>query len=334
MGKTNKKLLGIIYPLGIFLFILTIYFCLIITLFFLHPQMFTTKPNLIFSIIYLTIFHILLILIIYCYLVTMFKNPGEPPQFWGFNDRPEERRKRYCMICNKFKPERCHHCSTCGRCVLVMDHHCPWLNNCVGFKNRKVFILLLVYAFTLVCLGLLCSVYPIVLLIIEVVKGDFGHLWILIVGIVGIGLAVVFFVVMVMFLKYHFGLIGKNKTTIEHMDEKRGNVKDYNYDMGKEWNWNSVFGKNKLCWFFPVNTGMAETEGDGTVFMKHYNDDGKRVNLVGQDEPAYFDEDEDKDVWDDGKYNDPLNKHNNNINVKNNPLDNNLDNDVFGNNMF
>ena len=55
------------------------------------------------------------------------------------------KRKRYCLICNVFKPERCHHCSACNRCVLNMDHHCPWINNCIGFWNRKHFILLLIY---------------------------------------------------------------------------------------------------------------------------------------------------------------------------------------------
>lgn len=58
-------------------------------------------------------------------------------------------------------------------------------------------------------------------------------------------------------------------TTIEHLDEKRGNVRDYNYDMGKDWNWNFVFGKNKTCWFFPYNEGDAGSTGDGTVFIKH-----------------------------------------------------------------
>ena len=50
------------------------------------------------------------------------------------------------MLCHVFKPERCHHCSVCNRCVLNMDHHCPWINNCVGFHNRKIFILLLLYS--------------------------------------------------------------------------------------------------------------------------------------------------------------------------------------------
>ena len=58
---------------------------------------------------------------------------------------PEHKRRRYCLMCHVFKPDRCHHCSACNRCVLNMDHHCPWINNCVGFYNRKFFMLLLVY---------------------------------------------------------------------------------------------------------------------------------------------------------------------------------------------
>ncbi len=58
---------------------------------------------------------------------------------------PESKRKRYCLMCNVFKPDRCHHCSACNKCVLNMDHHCPWVNNCIGFWNRKFFLLLLFY---------------------------------------------------------------------------------------------------------------------------------------------------------------------------------------------
>lgn len=62
---------------------------------------------------------------------------------------PDHKRRRYCLICHIFKPERCHHCSACNRCVLNMDHHCPWLNNCIGFYNRKFFLLTLFYALVL-----------------------------------------------------------------------------------------------------------------------------------------------------------------------------------------
>lgn len=76
----------------------------------------------------------------------MTTDPGQVPVFWGFHlGDNENKRRRYCLMCNVFKPERCHHCSACNRCVLNMDHHCPWINNCVGFWNRKYFLLLLIY---------------------------------------------------------------------------------------------------------------------------------------------------------------------------------------------
>ncbi|CDJ39237.1 zinc finger DHHC domain-containing protein, putative [Eimeria tenella] len=62
----------------------------------------------------------------------------------------EVKRKRYCKVCNVWKPDRTHHCSACGRCILNMDHHCPWINNCVGFYNRRFFLQLLLYS--LLCL--------------------------------------------------------------------------------------------------------------------------------------------------------------------------------------
>ena len=52
----------------------------------------------------------------------MTTDPGQVPVFWGFHlGDPENKRRRYCLMCNIFKPERCHHCSSCNRCVLNMD---------------------------------------------------------------------------------------------------------------------------------------------------------------------------------------------------------------------
>lgn len=82
-------------------------------------------------------------------------------------DEPEVRKKRYCMICHSFKPERCHHCSRCKTCILGMDHHCPWLGTCVGFFNRKQFMLLLFYTFTLMIIMLVFNLIP----VIRIVKG-------------------------------------------------------------------------------------------------------------------------------------------------------------------
>ncbi len=58
----------------------------------------------------------------------------------------------------------------------------------------------------------------------------------------------------------------------------------YSYDMGREWNWNFVFGKNHWLWFLPYDQGIAGPIGDGTVFMKQ--------NLVdkssSKDEENYY----------------------------------------------
>lgn len=91
----------------------------------------------------------------------MVLHPGRVPKNWGFYMGDEAKRRRYCRMCNVWKPDRTHHCSTCAQCVLNMDHHCPWLNNCIGFWNRKFFIQLLCYAFLANVISVLLLTYAI-----------------------------------------------------------------------------------------------------------------------------------------------------------------------------
>lgn len=121
---------------------------------------------------------------------------------------------RYCLICQVFKPERTHHCSTCKRCVLVMDHHCPWLNNCVGFRNRKTFMLLIIYAFFIGIIGVLGSIFPLVLLGQQIANGIYTNMWKFVIGIIADILGIAFVIVMINFLTYHFSLVNNNKVSL------------------------------------------------------------------------------------------------------------------------
>ena len=107
---------------------------------------------------YLGISHFSMLMLIWSFVTVYVTDPGQVPLYWGFYlDAPEHKKRRYCLICHIFKPERCHHCSACNRCVLNMDHHCPWINNCVGFYNRKFFILTLTYTVLTIALVIIAE---------------------------------------------------------------------------------------------------------------------------------------------------------------------------------
>jgi palmitoyltransferase len=162
-------------------------------------------------------------MLIWTIITTSISDPGEVPLYWGFYiDDQDNKRRRYCLMCNVFKPERCHHCSMCNRCVLNMDHHCPWINNCIGFYNRKFFIQMLFYM-NMVLLFIVISNAKItfdkmskiltnrVNLKYELGQ-NLGHIFMY---IIDLGATIV----ITLFFKFHLTLVFQNKTTLESMDK-------------------------------------------------------------------------------------------------------------------
>ena len=198
----------------------------------------------------------------------MTTDPGQVPVFWGFHlGDNENKRRRYCLMCNVFKPERCHHCSACNRCVLNMDHHCPWINNCVGFWNRKYFLLLLIYVLIMTYLTTFFTAYEFYSAVkwgIDAKTLTWGspELSLRIQIIIGFMINFIVMCLMTAFLKFHLMLAGENKTTIENLD-KQGQQFKSQYDVGKSKNWKQIFGNNPWLYPFPIFCGSGKPIGDG-----------------------------------------------------------------------
>ncbi len=142
-------------------------------------------------------------------------------------------------------------------------------------------MLFLLYSYFLIFLILCFSIYPLLLLIKnELVEGKNLDLRFLL-GAIGWLMSLIFFFILSKFIKYHIELICENKTTIDILDEKRGNFKDYNYNMGRDWNFSNIFGKKKLCWPIPLTCWGGEPIEDGTVFVKTFN---KEIEMVNNEE--------------------------------------------------
>lgn len=214
-------------------------------------------------------------------------NPGTIPLYWGFYIGDQDyKKKRYCLICQVFKPDRTHHCSICNICVLNMDHHCPWINNCIGFYNRKFFVQLLIYFLLIVvyldliylphsynaCLSLYKNRHSYQgKLIAKCFLTILNHLILLVLTFLECG-----------FLKYHLKLVLSNTTTIESLDPDFSKTNKYNINL-KE-NWEQVFGINKFFWFLPIINEKSYPKGDGLTWpVKDSEDHNKesKNNIKG-----------------------------------------------------
>ena len=192
----------------------------ILLLFEAYLFLFLTIPPTSFNNIIIDFFYVLIFLMVFWSYVIVIKTPaGSIPLYWGFYiGDDDEKRKRYCLICNAFKPERSKHCSICNTCVLNMDHHCPWVNNCIGFFNRKYFMQFIFYLEILFIYHFIFSsfyLYNEFQIVINTKKTNYLGFVIIIINYIP---TVVITFLFGKFVAYHIKLVLTNSSTIESLD--------------------------------------------------------------------------------------------------------------------
>jgi len=239
----------------------------ILLLFEAYLFIFLTIPPTSFNNIIIDFFYVLIFLMVFWSYVIVIKTPaGSIPLYWGFYiGDDDEKRKRYCLICNAFKPERSKHCSICNTCVLNMDHHCPWVNNCIGFFNRKYFMQFIFYLEILFIYHFIFSsfyLYNEFQIVINTKKTNYLGFIIIIINYIP---TVVITFLFGKFVAYHIKLVLTNSSTIESLDTENKD-KYKKFCLSPKENFEQVFGKNKFYWFLPVNIEQAKPVGDGLLW--------------------------------------------------------------------
>ncbi|KAG9445176.1 hypothetical protein H6P81_016516 [Aristolochia fimbriata] len=259
--------------------IIALSYCAVIVLTW-GPRLFVGGLDSVLALFIIIVFHSLLLLLIWSYLMVVFNDPGYVPEnwrptldeesldvtssaassecapetgatMWSSSDGIERRPVvGYCSRCQNSKPPRCHHCSVCQRCILKMDHHCVWVVNCVGARNYKFFLLFLLYTFLEATLDTLSLVPHFVKFFGQAKKHSTspGNLAITFLAFV---LNLAFALSLLCFLVMHASLLSSNTTTIEVYEKRQRSVR-WKYDLGRRKNFEQVFGTKKLYWFFPL----------------------------------------------------------------------------------
>jgi palmitoyltransferase len=209
-------------------------------------------------------FNIIIFMMLLAYFITMNTHPGQIPLYWGFYIGDDQyKRKRYCLICNAFKPERSHHCSICNVCILNMDHHCPWVHNCIGFYNRKYFMQLLFYLFILLIYFDSTSFYFIVENFSNKKENIKFKSSVLVIS--NFVLIFGFTIIIFLFFKNHVNFVLNNSTTIESLETETNEklIKEYNEkinELNKDLNFNEDDNIKKILEEYKSKINRLEIE--------------------------------------------------------------------------
>jgi len=263
---TAQRVYGMGFVVAILCIILVIHFTFVLIIW--APKLW--RPDAVFI---LFIYHLFFGNLLASFFQCIMTDPGVVPPNWGFYMGDETKRRRYCKMCNVWKPDRTHHCSICNRCILNMDHHCPWINNCVGFYNRKFFIQFLLYVYSSLVVLVTCSLYDLVVRASTLIDGGMAAVdtWYglgCFVSFASVGMAIVLICTLTPFIKFHLKLVRDNYTTIENLEREEGAKSKF--DIGHRRNWEQVFGTNHWLWWYPAHIPASRPVGDGVRWRVHY----------------------------------------------------------------
>lgn len=241
------------------------------------PQLFKGSSNLAVALLILIVFHTLLVMLLWCYTMAVFTDPGSVPQNWrravdeeeivpldtmpapmgttidlegaSANGTDQSSNAHYCRKCSNYKPPRCHHCTVCGRCILKMDHHCVWVINCVGARNYKFFLLFIFYTFLETTLDTFALLPHFIAFFKQIGQHSDSAVY-LATTFLAFVLNVAFALSLLGFVLLHISLLASNTTTIEAHEKKQ--TRRWKYDLGLRQNFDQVFGTSKSYWLIPA----------------------------------------------------------------------------------
>ena len=224
---------------------------------------------------------------VWCYGKTMITHPGSPPAEWCDAALKGEVPVEVCPTTGVMHPPRARYVRRIGEVVLHCDHQCFWMAHPVGHRNRRYFILYLVWSTILCAWGALLSLLE--------ARGAYGvPAWPSYEGAQGV-LATLAFPPRYLYDLAYDRLDGEplSRTAHRHtllllllldtgaavqlggmasfhlvaaaMGRTSLTSGDTTYDVGVGHNWRAVFGTRVLGWFLPVD-GLPE--GDGVHFER------------------------------------------------------------------
>jgi len=268
---TTERIYGMGFIVMVLMIILSIHSCFVLIVWF--PKL----PN-IWAVLLMLVYHVFFFNLMASFYQCIMTDPGVVPPNWGFYMGDETKRRRYCKMCNVWKPDRTHHCSICNRCILNMDHHCPWINNCVGFYNRKFFIQLLVFVY-LSLLVVFCAtpmdLYYRLMSLIHI-RGSVVDWMVFVLLTCSFFMATLLLCTLTNFIRFHMKLVCENYTTIENLEREEG--AQSKFDIGRRRNWEQVFGAESRLWWLPMHTKASRPIGDGVRWRVHY------TRIIDEDE--------------------------------------------------